>query len=96
MNQAQYDAAEVAYRQYEESNQIVPELLFAWLLVEVHFASTVTDVQSTVLGALPETDIEKALVIGTATIYREFRQDVKRQARVKPTGDMHAVRPKNE
>lgn len=94
MDQTLATAAEAAYRQYQDGNKIVPELLFAWLLAEVHFAGTQTQVQSTVLGTIPETNLEKALVIETARAYREFRQGIERAERVRPKGDMHAVRPK--
>jgi hypothetical protein len=93
MNQKLADTAETAYQEYQSSNQIVPELLFAWLLAEVHFAGTVTQVQSTILGAIPETELEKALLIETAKAYRDFRRGIERAERVKPEGDMHAVRP---
>ncbi len=47
MNQKLYDYAENAYQKYREAEAIVPELLYVWLLAEVHFAGTVTGVQST-------------------------------------------------
>lgn len=93
MDQTLATAAEAAYRQYQDGNKIVPELLFAWLLAEVHFAGTVTQVQGTTLGGFPSTDLEKALVIETAKAYRDFRKGIERAERVKPKGDMHAVRP---
>jgi hypothetical protein len=94
MDQTLASAAEAAYRQYQDTNEIVPELLFAWLLAEVHFAGTQTQVQTTVLDRCPKTDLETALVIETARAYREFRQGIERAERIKPKGDMHAVRPK--
>jgi hypothetical protein len=92
MDQQLTTAAEAAYQHYQEASEIIPELLFAWLLAEVHFAGTVTQVQSTVLGGFPITDLEKALVIETAKAYRDFRQGIERAERVKSKGDMHAIR----
>jgi hypothetical protein len=89
-----HNAAETAYQEYQDSNLIESAELFKWLLAEVHFAGTVTQVQSTVLGAVPKTDLEKALMIETAKAYRDFRRGIERAERVKPIGDMHAVRPK--
>lgn len=93
MDQKLSVAAETAYQRYQEASEIIPELLFAWLLAEVHFAGTVTQVQGTTLGGFPSTDLEKALVIETAKAYRDFRKGIERAERVKPKGDMHAVRP---
>ncbi len=94
MDQKRYDAAEAAFQQYNESTEIAGELLLAWFLSEVHFADTITTVLSSQLGAWPETDLEKTLVIRIAHVYREVRKDAYRAEQIKPKGDMHAVRPK--
>jgi hypothetical protein len=88
-------AAEMAFEKYDDVNGIVTELLFSWLLAEVHFAGTVTNIQTTTLGASPQTDLEKELMIETAKAYRFFRKGIERAERSKPTGDMYAVRLKS-
>lgn len=93
MDQQLYDRAEQAYQSYKVENSIVPELLFAWLLAEVHFATSETHVQNTVLGDMPKNAAETALLVETAHAYRGFRQEIMRANKVKPKGDMHAVRP---
>lgn len=94
MDQNLYNYAETAYQNYCIGNGDTAILLFSWLLAEVHFAGTVTEVQTTVLGALPKTDLEKTFVIETAKAYREFRQGIERAERVKPKGNRQAVRAK--
>ena len=86
--------AENLYQQYQECDVIVAEHLFAWLLAEVHFASSVTKVQSTVLGASPVSDHEVALLIETAHAYRNYRRAIDRKEKVILVGDIQAVRAK--
>lgn len=94
MDQKLYNVAEAAYQQYDKSSEIGEELLVAWLLAEIHFVGTVTDVLSIQLGAWPKTDLEQKLAIRSAHIYREIRQDAKLAEQVRTKGGMSAVGPK--
>lgn len=78
MDQLLFDRAEKAYTDYLAGNTIVPELLFAWVLAEVHFAGLVTEVQTTILGGLPSNSNETTLLFETGSAYRGFRQAVAR------------------
>lgn len=73
-----YEKAESAYGQYKESPTIVPELLFAWLLAEVVFASRESLSVGVTLGGLPHTEQEIELWVEIANSHRSFRQSVKR------------------
>jgi hypothetical protein len=79
MNQFLYDVAEAAYVVYDKAKEIKPELLYAWLSAEVHFAREYATNLDTTLGDLPETNAVKVLWHTQAMGYREFRHTLCRE-----------------
>jgi hypothetical protein len=96
MDLVRYQQAEDAYVVYDDATTIDTIHLFAWLLAEVAFVTSVTEMQHTVLGRLPENDIEIQLMVESAMAYRTYRRSLKKSLEKKKEKDWVAVRPKEK
>ncbi|MBY0538522.1 hypothetical protein K2P47_03965 [Patescibacteria group bacterium] len=96
MDQKLYNVAEAAYQHYDKSNDIGGQPLMTWLLAEIHFLGTITEVISVQICEWPKKDLELILAIRSAHVYREIRKEAYRAHQVKLKEATQADRPNEQ